>query len=180
VAAGGFNLMRSLGEIGSMVQKAARGAGIPLGQAEDLGRIAIYIAGTKGDVSLITQALQEPLDSADVRWNAGSIQIEAGAAAIIGPIVRDAFHMGVEKAVLADRSQAPLIIAILGQSGIATIFNDGTIERAAPATPLTPKGPAAVPKDDWSIWQTLAAKTHVPQSDASRAIGAGAGLTDND
>ena len=39
--------MLALNEVAGMAQKAARGAGFPVGQAEDLGRIAAYLAGIK-------------------------------------------------------------------------------------------------------------------------------------
>ncbi|HAJ83567.1 MAG TPA: DUF3726 domain-containing protein, partial [Rhodobacteraceae bacterium] len=34
--------------------------------------------------------------------------------------------------------------------------------------------------DEWQQLETYAALTYVPETDASRLVGAGAGLTDND
>ncbi len=52
--------MWSLNEVAGMVQKAARGAGIPVGQAEDLGQVAAFLAGTGDSIAPVTAALQDP------------------------------------------------------------------------------------------------------------------------
>lgn len=172
--------MWSLSEVGALVQKAARGAGIPLGQAEDLGQVAVYLAGTGGDVTLITQALEEPIGAVDVHWHAEWLEVRAGPAALIAPIVRDAFQMGFDYVVLIEPLQSDLIIAYLAQSGMNATQTADAIKRGAVAAPQKPVGPVEIPDTDWTLWEKLAAKTYVPESTASRVAGAGAGLTDND
>jgi hypothetical protein len=172
--------MRALNEVGAMVQKAALGAGIPLGQAEDLGRVAVYLAGTNGELRAITHALAEPILPLDLQWDSDQITIASGPVAIAGPVIRDAFAMGVQRAVLADTAHVPLVTAILAQSGVQVQVSGTTLTRNGTPDAATPRGPVAISDDVWGAWEALAAKTYVPQSDASRAAGAGAGLTDND
>lgn len=172
--------MRALNEIGSMVQKAGRGAGIPLGQAQDLGRIAIYLASTGGDVSAITRALQEPATTVDMNWSSEAVSVTSGPAALICAIIRDAFAMGYDTAVLADLDHAPLVGASLAESGVALKWEGRTLTRSD-TTVLQPAcKPVIIPAADWDVWEEYAAKTYVAETDASRLAGAGAGLTDND
>lgn len=172
--------MKALNEVESIVQKAARGAGIPLGQAEDLGRVAQYLAGTGGDLALITTALKEPLVPVDVEWGVHALEIHAGAVALVGPVVRDAFHMGINLAVLPQPDHAALVGAYLVQGGIGVSVDDCRVSRKVDVTPKTPRGPVEIADPLWQVWAALAARTYVPESDASRTAGAGAGLTDND
>lgn len=172
--------MWALNEVEGMVQKAARGAGIPLGHAEDLSRVAGYLAATGSTLAPITAALCEPLQPIDVKWDNAEITVFAGSAALIAPIIRDAFEMGCTQATLADLVHAPLVGAFLASASISQKWT-GPVVEISDTTVLKPKCQAvAVPTDDWQVWCDLAAKTYVPQSDASRLAGAGAGLTDND
>ena len=111
--------MLALNEVGGMVEKAARGAGIPLGQAEDLGRTAIYLASTGGDVSAVTRALQEEHTTVDMNWSSDTVLVTSGPVALIGPMIRDAFAMGYDTAVIADIDHATLVGAFLAENGVA-------------------------------------------------------------
>lgn len=172
--------MRALAEIGATVQRAALGAGIPLAQAENLGRTAVFLAGTGGDLDVVVAALTASQDPMDVRWADDQITVVVGPAALVAPVVRDAFIMGVQRAVLPNAAQVPLVVAMLAQAGIGvrvearTVVRDGTIEAAIP------KGPVQVSEVTWAVFADFAARTYVPDSATSRAVGAGAGLTDND
>lgn len=172
--------MRALNEIGSMVQKAARGAGIPLGQAEDLGRIAIYLAGTGGDVSAVTRALQEPARTVDMNWSSDVVLVSSGPAALICAIIRDAFAMGYDTAVLVDLDHAPLVDASLAENGVALEWNGRTLTRSDTSVLQPACKPVIIPDADWAVWEAYAEKTYVAETEASRMTGAGAGLTDND
>lgn len=172
--------MRALNEVENMVQKAARGAGFPAGQAEDLGRVAGFLAGTGASVAPITMALQESISAVNVRWEDGQIAVIQGPAALIGPIIRDAFAMGCTTAVLSDIAHAPLISAFLAHAGVAQKW-DGTTVTPSDTTVLKPACKAVtIPEVDWQVWADFAARTYVPETEASRLGGAGAGLTDND
>lgn len=167
-------------EVGAMVAKAARGAGFPVGQAEDLGRVAVYLAASGGDCRLISAALQEEPAPVDVNWGTEAISVNAGPAILIGPIVCDAFALGCTRAKLADAEQVLLICAYLAQAGIAATVQGAEVMRDAQGLEPGAPGPVEIADEDWAIWADLAARTYVPESDASRAAGAGAGLTDND
>ncbi|MEL6841409.1 MAG: hypothetical protein AAFP85_19160 [Pseudomonadota bacterium] len=171
--------MRALSEIGNIVQKAALGAGIPLGQAEDLGRVAAYIAGMGGDLRVISDALASPAQP-HVTWGNESIVVKAGSGALIAPIIRDAFVMGVKRAELADRGHADLVKAVLSLAGYEVTVAGNMIMHCGKTPPLPAKGPVDVPVEIWNAWSLLAASTYVLESDTSRNAGAGAGLTDND
>jgi len=162
-----------------MATRAARGAGYPIGQAEDLGATAAYLAGIRADVAPITQALQEDPTPLAVTWEGKTAIITAGATIFTAPMACDAVAMGGE-VTLADISQAPLISAMLCTRGL-TPWWEGTLLREGDCEILPVKpGPVDIPDADWQIWKALAARTYVPESAASRAAGAGAGLTDND
>lgn len=172
--------MLALNEIESMAQKAARGAGIPLGQAEDLGRVAVYLAGTGGKVQAITRALEETQTPAHVDWGEGEVTVRSGSAALLGPIIRDAFAMGYDTAILADLSHTLLVGAFLAQSGVALRWDGRKLTRSDTSV-LEPRcKPVSIPASDWAVWCAFAAKTYVPETESSRLAGAGAGLTDND
>jgi len=172
--------MRALNEIGAMAQKAALGAGVPLGQAEDLGRTAIHLAGTGGDLQMIVDALAEPMSQLELKWGSDHITILAGPVALAGPVIRDAFAMGASKAVLADATHVSLVVTILAQDGVEMVTSGTTLTRKGERKEETLRGPFDVPAAVWTALEALAAKTYVPESDASRISGAGAGLTDND
>lgn len=180
VASGRGNLMRALNEVEGMVQKAARGAGFPQGQAEDLGRVAAYLASTSGDVRSVTDALQEAITEVEVSWNAETVVVKNGPAIIVAPIVRDAMRVGHATVTLAKTAHAPLVSAFLAADGIAQTWNGCDVSRSD-TTVLRPTcGAVTIPDADWTAWSAFAARTYVPETTASRLAGAGAGLTDND
>ena len=172
--------MWALNEVAAMVQKAARGAGIALGQAEDLGRIATYLAATGDDVGAITAALQTCKGTVDVKWGVARIDVISGPAALIAPIVRDAFEMGCDVAGLANQGHVPLVLGALRQAGVGASAEGLIVRRSSIVPAAMQYGAVIIPDDDWALWSRLAAQTYVPESAASRAAGAGAGLTDND
>ena len=171
--------MLSVNEVASTALKAARGAGLPQGQAEDLARVAAYLVGIRGDVAVITAALQEPMRAVQATWDGNHLTI-SGSAAMIAPVICDAFRMGSARVTFADLRHSPYIAAALAADGVPLWYEGRSIRRGdSEVLPVKP-GPVAVPQADWDIWLALAAKTYVPDSAASRLAGAGAGLTDND
>ena len=170
----------ALNEIGGMAQKAARGACIPLGQAEDLGRVAIYLASTGADIRPITRALEEPYTPLALEWGADAVIAQSGQAALVAPAIRDAFAMGYDAARLADPSHAPLVGAFLAEGGVALRWDGLELTRSDTTVLPGTCMPVEIPDADWSVWARYAANTYVPETDASRLAGAGAGLTDND
>ena len=121
-------MIRSSAEIRAEVLKASRGAGLPLGVAEDLAQWAEALG--EAELSRLAQMIAEP-----ARHDA-------------------------------------LISACLDQdlTGQNQLFGSET----------TAQGARDITEDTWSVLSTLAARTYVPESDASRESGAGAGDIDND
>ncbi len=173
-------MMRALSEVGAIVHKAALGAGIPVGQADDLARTAVHMAGHREALKPIVDALIEPQEAVDVAWGSDRLVIKAGHAAMTAPIVKDGFATGVRKVRLCRPSHLSLVIAMLAEAGVQVQADGTLIEKIGFATPDPVMGPVDVPAEIWNAFATLAAKTYVPASDTSRAGGAGAGLTDND
>ena len=100
---------------------------------------------------------------------------------MVAPVVRDAFLGGVESARLDHPAHAPLIRAALAEAGIMVAGDDTDLARidgTPPAGWVT--GPVDVPDPIWATFADFAASTFVPETDASRIAGAGAGLSDND
>lgn len=162
-----------------MAARAARGAGYPIGQAEDLGNTALYLAGVRADITPVTSALLEDLIPPQVTWAGNDAVITAGSTITTAPIASDVIAMGGQVTIPEIR-QAPLISAMLCTRGL-TPWWEGNVLRLGDCEILPVKpGPIDVADADWAIWCDLAAKTYVPDSAASRAAGAGAGLTDND
>lgn len=171
--------MLSLNEVGATALKAARGAGIPLGQAEDLAQVAAYLMGIRGDAGVITVALQEPVVAASAMWKTDHVSV-SGSAAMVAPVICDAFRMGYARATFDAWHHSAYIGAALAVAGVPLWWEGRTIRRGdSEILPVKP-GPVAVPARDWDIWLALAARTYVPESEISRRAGAGAGLTDND
>lgn len=173
-------MMRALAEVNAIVQKAALGAGLPIGQAEDLARTAVYMAGQHQILDPVVDALIEPDVPIDIAWGAEKLVIKAGNVAMTAPMVKDGFCTGVTKARLACVEHVPLVIAMLAQAGLAVDADGAMIALRQFEKPEPTVGPVDVSDTVWHALNHLAAKTYVPKSDASRDAGAGAGLTDND
>ena len=146
--------MRSANEISAVVLKAARGAGMPLGCAEELSRAApnLMAAGALGQVPELLSRLFEPPSLTQ--------------SAICGghPVL----------AVIAWRD----FIAAGQELGLEC---EVTSELKAAMIELkSPVGPFDVDAALWEQLESYANKMLVPESEASRLGGAGAGLTDND
>lgn len=154
---------RSANEIEALVLKAARGGGLPLGHAEDLAAAVAYL-----DLETLT-----------------SCPCHSGAAMDI-PKAIDAVLAG-ESAQPVD-ADAPLVAAYCAavhrQTGQAVASRETSagvvIERVAEAEAVQPLGRRIIAQALGDHLADMAAKTLVPESEASRLAGAGAGLTDND
>jgi len=142
-------MKRAINEIQGMVLKAARGAGVPLGIAEDLSDCVPY--------ALANNVLNDIVD----------VLGQSDHAHLIGDIAMvDATICGTQK---ADPTHMPhrLFDALCAARGGGT--------QLEPAI-----GPQTVSETHWAQLAALAAMTYVPATEASRASGAGAGLSDND
>ncbi|WP_293449105.1 DUF3726 domain-containing protein [Planktotalea sp.] len=146
--------MRSANEIAGMVLKAARGAGMPLGCAEELSRAAPNLAA-RDALAIVPKLLA--LDFAAPAYVENAISGGHPVHAIIA--WRDFCASGLE--VRLETAVPPDLL--------------GAMQTATPQA-----GPFDIAPDIWDKLQSFAERTFVPETDASRLAGAGAGLTDND
>lgn len=174
-------------EAWALVVKAARGANVPIGQAEDLA-FAMIAAPDMAWLE-IQAALSDPLDVRPPEDGEQLVYSEARAV-IDGPSAIDAAGMGQE--VYLGSLDAPLILVMLCQmaekataSSFEYVFDEegGMLLRLSSAMAEKREetaGHIEIPDQVWGFLNILAVKTYVPESDASRVSGAGAGLLDND
>lgn len=155
----------SANEIEMLVLKAARGGGCPLGLAEDLA-VAIGFV----DLEELSRC---PCDS-------GAVEAIPSA---LDRLVTD----GTAQKLRADPALvAGYVAAFSRQIGTVAVedAHDGTVTMAPaalpPATDPRPLGRRVLRPDLLAHLQDMAARTLVPETEASRVAGAGAGLTDND
>lgn len=159
----------SRSEFEATVRKAARGAGWPAAQAEDLSRAAGALAATGGaggklGLNMVEGDLRDVLAETITAFElslGGVASTVAGASADL--LAGCALCLGMEHRVGFDIRTA----------------DDITTISIAPDKPLEIIEIFVAP-DVWDRLQTLAHKSYVPASEASRLAGAGAGLTDND
>lgn len=157
----------SANEIAMLVLKAARGGGIPLGHAEDLAAVTSYLDFDR-------------LATCPCTGDA------AGALTI--PIAFDLVAAGHgPQTVVADHGVIAAYVAVAETTFGKTLGWRATPQGAvfegfvdAPPTPPLDLGRRVVPASLVDHLTDMAAKILVPETEASRAAGAGAGLTDND
>jgi len=156
-------MIRSHNEIATMATKAARGAGAPLGHAEDFGPVVAYLAAHDAEgLSCLQAALGANIRQLDQQNTGNGMVMNAAQAVIAAPIAIDMVKAGANTVQLRDIDAPALVSAYCRLAGGVT---------------------CKIEDDYCTIWEflaALAAKTYVPATEESRLAGAGAGLTDND
>jgi hypothetical protein len=188
----------SLNEVEQLAQKAARGAGLPWGIAEDTGRAAAWIASRVGPWAATLLALlespppteQSPLLLAGLLADSGT---PVRLARVVSPlwslpgllattrrpvlIHLDGASVGCNPGEEAGATITAAALAAIDASALALSF-------AAPVAlphPLTKRlRRSPVPEGDWRRLTALAFLTYVPATERSRLTGAGAGLLDDE
>lgn len=159
-----MNDARSANEIEALVLKAARGGGVPLGHAEDLAAASGYL-----DLDALTVC---PCKEGD-----GALEIPRAIDSVLAGI-------GPQMVVAQGGVVAAYCAAVTAQTGEPLDWAetpDGiVIERSEKGDLPKPLGRRVIPQALADHLAEMAAKTLVPESEASRQAGAGAGLTDND
>jgi len=146
--------MRSANEISAMVLKAARGAGLSLGCAEELARVAPCFAAHNA-LAQVVDVLGLPNERPNY----------------VGGFVSEGHPV---RAALAWRDLRAAGLDVTLDSNAPAGFVARMCESQAPA------GPFHVTEEVWGQLGVFADVMLVPESDASRLAGAGAGLSDND
>jgi Protein of unknown function (DUF3726) len=193
----------SINEVEGMAQKAARGAGLPWGVAEDTGRAAAWLARRVGAWAGQLLALLEvppprdesPLYLAGLLADSAAAGAERAVPRVALPIwalpgvltlspcpvaVRlDDARIGCNPGGEPGATLTAGALAALPAAGLTIVF---------PPTPLPPLPcllpvrfrRSVVPVAEWRRLEALAQLTYVPATDHSRRTGAGAGLLDDD
>ncbi|MCF2905229.1 DUF3726 domain-containing protein [Octadecabacter sp. CECT 8868] len=155
----------SANEITTLFLKAARGGSVPLGYCEDLAEAAQFM-----NLDVLTRC--PILDSAAMNVPVALDLVLAGR----GPRTVVAEHAVIQAYVTAYETRlAKTLHWQVTETGAA-------FERFHHALPAShaPLGRRRMPEELLKHLESLAAKILVPETESSRAGGAGAGLTDND
>jgi hypothetical protein len=155
-------------ELAGLLAKAARGAGVPPGQAAQFGAAAQRHLGAQRGFDDIRQALEAPLGMA-VQF---PLHLRR-AASQGGPYTA---HTPCPELFQSYLDALPCRVSILEVTQTVVRF------QSDPARPGAAQmlRRAQLGEDDVHYLQALAARTFVPDTAQSRASGAGAGLLDND
>jgi len=184
--------MLSVNELQGTLLKAGRGAGLPLGLSEDLSMAApdIAIGDTNDIIVQIVHCLAMPFDPATADLSGQGVVMGPGNLLLTLPSALDLVTTDNGPVVVNDAPQALANALIAGRERVEgkalwadwigpskLILHGWKSDRYTP--PQQPER-VAINQAHWTALQTYVAKTFVPQSNASRLAGAGAGLTDND
>ena len=155
----------SANEIEGLVLKAARGGGLPTGLGEDLAAAAAFLNLDRLETCPCSSGAVASIPSALDLVIAG----QGPQTVVADPFVIEAYIAVIE--------------AQIGQTVIWVRTPDGGVfERLDPAVlpDPTPLGRRDIPEPLLIHLKEMGAKMLVPETDASRLAGAGAGLNDND
>lgn len=164
-------MILSLNEIETTCYRAALGAGLTHGLAEDAAAIAARLAATRPDGAAI---MLRALTFADGHRLTGPVFAKSDGtyrptgtalpALVAGPAAADLKQSDPTAGIDLSLADEPAVIA--------ACFDK------VPAAP--PSAAISVPDNVWREICALAARTYVPHSETSRLMGAGAGLLDDD
>lgn len=184
-------MLFSVSEAAALLRKAAVGAGVSYGHADELASIVVMVP-ERDDAfwSDVVQALNAPLARVDPIEDEGVLIYREALTIFDGIGAIDAAICGQEVRVM--NVDAPLVFELLVRRAEAQfemalmssradgefILRAGQLERAAASE--DPQERIYLPDPVHAEFTALAARTHVPASSQSREAGAGAGLDDND
>jgi hypothetical protein len=159
VVAGVSAMNMSSNELQMAVLKACRGVGLPVAQAQD---VAAAIAISPWALKQLLFHLAQPTTLALFKFTVG---VDLQNAYILRDFsaCADAARLGVSPVVLRGLSLCDVIEAMALYRGVSVKVQAGDVDPV-----------------DWQNLGKYAALTYVSETDASRLLGAGAGLTDND
>lgn len=182
----------SLNEVEMLAQKAARGAGLAWGVAEDTGRAAAWIAARFGPWAAELLALLHGQDSTLLLGGLLADDFsDRHIAHVASPLWALPGLFGATTRPVAIRLEAVVMHCNPGEAPTASALALPTacsLKVAFAAEPLPELPVTLVPKfrrsivvdRDWQALQALAYRTYVPATDRSRRSGAGAGLLDDE
>ena len=174
-------MMRSRSEVQALVLRAARGAGLPPGHAEDVAQAAVAaLSRDPACAGAIAAALPAPAPAA-FTVDGDRLHLAVTPVVWAGPMIRDALDAGAARIAAAGVDCPALLAAMLPDARLTWTGADAIVQSAAdPATPPVPRGQIDVDPTAWAAFEEMAARTIVPETDLSRIAGAGAGVLDVD
>ena len=183
----------SLGEISSLVTKAARGAGHPWGVAQEVGAAvrwlgergqpgaeacAQWLSGEEGacpitvGLGVLDQARgQLPRDLGSIA--APMLILPFVARSLAAEEARVVLVDGVEVIVSPDAVDVPGGLPVLARVQVADCAEHARVRERATRVPT-------IDLRALDVLNAFANRTYAPATEASRLLGAGAGLSDND
>ncbi len=184
--------MFSVNELQGALLKAGRGAGLPLGLAEDLAFCApdIALAETDAILTEVVACMNSPFDPATADLSGQGVVMGQGnllltmpsaldlVSAGNGPVILDGVSKDLANALIAGRERIEGKALWFDWIGPTKVILHGRKSEAY--TPPSQPERVAVDPIHWTALLAFAANTYVPESEESRLAGAGAGLTDND
>ncbi len=161
----------STNEVFNLASKAARGGGAPPAQAAQFGKAALQHLWKSHDAEPLVSALRQLPNGPILDLPVYFMHLVEGAKedVALGALPENV-RLDVLKCYLA---ALPYAFEILEAESSLRLYLDVL-------TPVELPSRVNVPQPLTDLMQELAAKTYVPESEASRLSGAGAGLTDND
>ena len=160
-------MMVSSNELQMLVLKACRGVGVPVAQAQE---VAVALAQTPQALGALLPHLAQPMKAAKFDFSAGLTVHDASLLRDFSACA-DAATLGVQPVRLCGIAGCDLAHALAHSRGLSIT---GPV-------PLPSQGArCSVVPEIWQQISRFAALTYVPETDASRLGGAGAGLSDND
>ena len=173
-------------EVEALALKAARGAGVPLGHAEDFARAVGFLLATSPDRSSeVAGGLLGPHEPVQCRIDGQLLRIATTRVALAAPVIIDALLTDFSS-IVAQNVDAPtlleaaLAVAMLDREVQITWRWDGgtcTVARGALQRPIVQpvSCQVEVAAACWDNLKALAEATFVPDTLQSRLHGAGGG-----
>lgn len=181
------NMDFSLGEVQSLCQKAARGAGRAHGVAEDAGRAARWLCARGEDGAGALARLLQASDGAAAADLVPDLADMTPKGTAICPLMLGGYLS--DSATLPDAPIGPVwepslllpFVADLSPKAVAIVDAGGGRIRFVPAPHVeASRTRTRLDPETLDILTAFAARTYAPATEASRTKGAGAGLGDND
>lgn len=180
---------RSEAEIRSLINKAGRGAGLSLGHSIEMSNLTPKLMSDPELMFMMIDVLSEDHQKICAEVTGKKILIKNAKFAMCGPIVVDSLLSDLDEVVLEGLKWPALLRVLLinSQEKYGVFFKIDEIDESHLSIKLSRKNsfsqvrpPAPIPFNLIKLLEKMASKTYVPESEASRLKGAGAGLTDND
>ena len=176
-------------EIRSLIIKAGRGSGLPLGHAIEISDLAPKLMSDPEFMFMIVDVLSENHKKIQAEVNSKKIRIKDAKFAMCVPVLVDSLLCDFDEVILEDLKWPALLrlFLITSQEKYGVFFRIDEFDKGHLSIKLSERnlfkkvGPAvSIPVSVIKSLERMASKTYVPESDASRLKGAGAGLIDND